>query len=139
MQVTQYFGIDLNQIESPLVKEAALMLPYVSKSRGDFGLVGELMSVLLHCRVKTITGRYSEIDTTRCWLPHVRYELLIAGLSSEEFRVMNAELEPLREFIREWFIPFEVKCEILIKEHHSEQQVNTRLTLDYNTELFNKD
>ena len=135
--LSEYFGIDLEKEESPLVREAALMLPYISRSRGDFGLVGELLGALLHCRVKTMTGRYSQTDTTRRWLPRVRYELLISGLSPEEFRIKNAELEPLRVFIREWFIPFEVKCDILIKEHHSEQQVNTRLTLDYNTELKN--
>ena len=135
----EYFGIDVDQVESPLVKEAALMLPYVSRSRGDFALVGELLGALFHCKVKTVMGRYSHTDSTRRWLPRVRYELLISGLSPEEFRARNVELEPLREFICEWFIPFEVMCEILIKEHHSEQQVNTRLTLDYNTELYNND
>lgn len=135
----EYFGIDLDMVESPLVKEAALMLPYVSRSRGDFGLVASLLGALLHCHVDIITGRYSHTDTTRRWLPRVRFELLIAGLSPEEFRLKDVELQPLRTFIREWFIPYEVKCEILIKEHHSEQQVNTRLTLDYNTELYNND
>ena len=137
--LNEYFGIDLNMVESPLVKEAALMLPYVSRSRGDFGLVAGLLGALLHCHVDIITGRYSHTDTTRRWLPRVRFELLIAGLSPEEFRLKDIELQPLRTFIREWFIPYEVKCEILIKEHHSEQQVNTRLTLDYNTELYNND
>ena len=93
----EYFGINLDEVESPLVKEAALMLPY-----------------------------------------RIRYELLIPGLSPEEFRSLNTALQPLREFICEWFIPFEVKCDILIKEHHSEQQVNTRLTLGYNMELKNE-
>ena len=133
----EYFGIDLDMVESPLVKEAALMLPYISRSRGDFSLVGALLGALLHCQVHTTTGRYSQTDTTLRWLPRVRFELLIPGLSPEEFRTLNAEVQPLREFICEWFIPFEVKCDIVIKEHHSEQQVNTRLTLDYNMELKN--
>ena len=133
----EYFGIKLDEVESPLVKEAALMLPYVSRKRGDFGLVGALLGALLHCKVKMMTGRYSHTDTTLRWLPRIRYELLIPGLSPEEFRSLNTTLQPLREFICEWFIPFEVKCDILIKEHHSEQQVNTRLTLGYNMELKN--
>lgn len=133
----EYFGIKLDEVESPLVKEAALMLPYVSRKRGDFGLVGALLGALLHCKVKMMTGRYSHTDTTLRWLPLIRYELLIPGLSPEEFRSLNTTLQPLREFICEWFIPFEVKCDILIKEHHSEQQVNTRLTLGYNMELKN--
>ena len=120
------------------MKEAALMLPYVSRMRGNFGYVGALLGALLHCKVKTMTGRYSQTDTTLRWLPRIRYELLIPGLSPEEFRSLNTALQPLREFICEWFIPFEVKCDILIKEHHSEQQVNTRLTLGYNMELKNE-
>ena len=134
----EYFGINLDEVESPLVKEAALMLPYVSRMRGNFGYVGALLGALLHCKVKTMTCRYSQTDTTLRWLPRIRYELLIPGLSPEEFRSLNTALQPLREFICEWFIPFEVKCDILIKEHHSEQQVNTRLTLDYNMELKNE-
>ena len=109
----EYFGIDLDKVESPLVKEAALMLPYVSRSRGDFSLVGALLGALLHCQVRTMTGRYSHTDTTLRWLPRVRFELLIPGLSPEEFRTLNAEVQPLREFICEWFIPFEVKCDIV--------------------------
>jgi hypothetical protein len=135
--LNEYFGINLDEVESPLVKEAALMLPYVSRKRGDFGLVGALLGALLHCKVQIMTGRYSQTDTTLRWLPRVRYELLIPGLSPEEFRTLNTEVQPLRDFICEWFIPFEVKCDILIKEHHSDQQVNTRLTLGYNMELKN--
>lgn len=133
----EYFGIDLDVLEGPLVKEAALMLPYISRSRGDFSIVSALLGALLHCQVRVMTGRYSHTDTTLRWLPRVRFELLIPGLSPEEFRTVNAELQPLRDFICEWFIPFEVKCDIVIKEHHSEQLVNTRLTLDYNMEFKN--
>ena len=64
-----------------------------------------------------------------------RVELLIPDLTPEEYREKDAELEPLRQFICEWFIPVEVKCEIVMKEHGSQQQTNTRLTLGYNTEL----
>ena len=77
----EYFGIDLDMVESPLVKEAALMLPYISRSRGYFSLVGALLGALLHCQVHTTTGRYSHTDTTLRWLPRVRFELLIPGLS----------------------------------------------------------
>lgn len=130
-----YFGFDIEQEESPLVKKAALMLPYVSKRRGDFGFVSMLLGALMHCQVKIIEGRYSQTDTTRQWLPQVRYELLIPGLTPEEYREKNMALEPLRQFLSEWFIPVEVKCEIVIKEHGSQLQTNTRRTLGYNTEL----
>ena len=64
-----------------------------------------------------------------------RYEIIIPGLSPEEYLDMTAELKPLKEFIEEWFIPVEVWCKIDIKEHNFHQQTNTRLTLGYNTEI----
>ena len=134
-----YFNFDLEAVTCPLVKEAALMLPFISKNRGNFGFVKGLLSALLHCQVDMKMGRFSHTDSTRQWIPKVRYDLLIAGLSPSKFREMVESLKPLRDFIREWFIPYEVRCEIYIKEHKSEQQVNTRLTLGYNTELTIKD
>lgn len=135
----EYFGFDLNAEPSELVREAALMLPYVSSFRGDLSFVSGLLGALLHCPVGIITGRFGHTDSSRWWLPKVRFELLISDLSPEEYRRMSASLEPLRQFVCEWFMPVEVYTEIVIKEHHSEQQVNTRLTLDYNTELYIKD
>ena len=130
-----YFGVDIEQIENRYVREAAVLLPYVSKWRGDFGIVADLLRVLFKCEVDMTIGRYSHSDTTRRWLPMVRYELLIPGLMPEEYRERMAELQPLQDFICEWFIPAEVMCQIDIREHHVQQQTNTRLTLGYNTEL----
>jgi hypothetical protein len=65
----------------------------------------------------------------------IRYELDIPGLTPEEFRKMDKEIEPLREFLYEWLIPVEVWCQIVIKEHNVPQQANMRLTLGYNTEV----
>ena len=133
--VSTYFGVDLNGIGNPYVREAALMLPYVSHRRGDFGFLACLLRVLFRCDVKMTKGRYSHTDTTRAWLPMIRYELEIPGLEAEEYRGMTEALAPLREFLCEWFVPVEVWCEIAIREHGVHQQTNTRLTLGYNTEL----
>ena len=133
-----YFGVDLTEIENPYVREAALLLPYVSRRRGDFGFLANLLQVLMKCDVHMTTGRYSHTDTTQQWLPMVRYELLIPGLSSEEYCQKIKDLEPLREFICEWFIPCEVWCEMVIREHGVPQQTDTRLTLGYNSEVISE-
>lgn len=130
-----YFGIDLEEEPSELVRQAAVILPFVSKKRGDFGFVANLLSALLHCEVRIETGRYSAIDSSRYWVPRIRFEMLIPGLSPQEYRELNEQVEPLRAFIREWLMPFEVVSEFVIKEHHVAQQTNTRLTLGYNTEV----
>ena len=130
-----YFGVDLDKIENHYVREAAILLPYVNRRRGDFGFIANLLRTLIKCEVNMSTGRYSHSDTTRSWLPMVRYELIIPGLTPEEFKEKDKDLEPLREFLREWLIPVEVWCQIVIKEYDVPQQTNTRLTLGYNTEV----
>ena len=64
-----------------LVKEAAVMLPFVSFLRGDLGMVGNLLGALFQCEVEVVKGRYSSVDTTRAWLPQVTYKLLIPDMT----------------------------------------------------------
>lgn len=130
-----YFGFDINKESNALVKEAAILLPFVSRWRGDLGFVANLLGALMNCEVEMTKGRYSHQDTTRNWLPVVRYKLLIPGLTAEEFKKMKVDLVPLGDFLKEWFVPFEVRCEIDVKEHSQPQNPEGRLTLNYNTEL----
>lgn len=131
-----YYGLDLTAESNPLVKEAAVLLPYVSRWRGDLGFVANLLGSLMNCRVEMSKGRYSHIDTTRCWLPVVRYKLLIPGLTANAYKELMQNLQPLVSFLEEWFIPFDVRCEIDIKEHQSQSRLpDGSLTLNYNTEV----
>ena len=130
-----YFGFHLDQEENPYVREFAVLLPYVRQWRGDFGLLKNLLSAVFHCGVALKEGRYSETDSTREWLPVVRYELLVPGLSAPQFQALHAQVKPLEAFLSEWFIPMEVRLELVLKEHPASSPLNARLTLDYNTEL----
>jgi hypothetical protein len=130
----EYYNFDLAAETNALVKEAAVLLPFVSRWRGDFNFVANLLKILIECEVELSIGRYSHIDTTICWLPRVRYDLVIPGLTPETYRERMEEIEPLICFIKEWFIPFDVICEIKIKEHHPISSKLGRVTLDYNTE-----
>ena len=131
----EYFNFDIEAEQSELVKEAALILPFVSRWRGDLGLVGNILGALMHCEVEVVKGRYSPIDTTRLWLPQVTYKLLIEGLTPDTYQEKVKSLEPLAAFLREWLIPYDVKCVIEIKQHMVPQKTEGGLTLNYNTEL----
>ena len=131
----EYFNFDIEAEQSELVKEAAVLLPFVSRWRGNLGLVGNILGALMHCEVETIKGRYSPIDTTRLWLPQVTYKLLIPGLTSATYLELRKSLEPLTAFLKEWLIPFDVRCVIEIKQHMIPQNPDGSMTLDYNTEL----
>lgn len=130
-----YFGFDIANEPSALVKEAAVLLPFISRWRGNLGFVSNLLGALMDCEVEMIRGRYSHEDTTRCWIPVVRYNLLIPGLTSASYKTLKEEVSPLIVFLKEWFIPFDVRFEIEIKEHFHPQDPDGGLTLNYNTEL----
>ena len=130
-----YFGFDLEAQENPYVREVAVLLPFVRQMRGDFGLLKSLLSAVFHCEVVRREGRYSQTDSTREWLPVVRYELLISGLSAPEFQTLRQAVEPLETFLSEWFVPMEVKLELAIRSRGVSSRLNSGLTLDYNTEL----
>lgn len=131
----EYFNFDLAAEKSELVKEAAVILPFVCRWRGDFGFVANLLGALMECEVEMKVGKYSHLDTTVCWLPLVRYNLLIPGLTPEVYKERTEELKSLVDFLKEWLIPFDVMCEVKIKEHKGPQRLSVIPTLDYNTEL----
>ena len=112
-------------------------VPFVSRWRGDLYFVANLLGALMQCQVEVAIDRYSHLDTTICWQPRVRYSVLIPGLTPEEYRERTETMEPLVAFLKEWFIPFDVRCEVNIKEHHPVQGTHGRVTLDYNTEVKN--
>lgn len=131
----QYFHYDITLESNPYVKEAAVLLPYVSRWRGNYGFIRNLLGSLMGCEVRMTTGKYSQTDNTRCWLPMIEYHLLISGLTSEKYRRLTEDIRPLALFIKEWFIPFEVKCIIRLREYQRQFALNDSMTLDYNVEL----
>lgn len=130
-----YFNIDLEKEDNDIIRELALLLPYIRNRRGNFGLVKNILKSLLNCQINLLTGRFGESDSTENWIPLVRYELIIENLGNKEFNMLSFGLTQIREFISEWFIPAEMKCEILIKDHRYPNRLGTALTLDYNTQI----
>ena len=131
----EYFGYDIAAETNPYVKEFALILPYVRHWRGDLNLIKGLLSSIFHCEVELTVRRYSESDSTRCWLPAIRFELLIPDLTGEDYRALHKDLQPLADFISEWFIPAESRLELLVKHRSAGSLLDTDMILDYNTEI----
>ena len=130
-----YFDVDLQDEKNPYVREFAVLLPCIRNRRGDFQLIRRLLSDVFGCEVTMQERRYSATDSTRQWLPSIRYELLVPELTAESYREMLLDVKPLEAFLGEWFVPMEVRLEIEIKQHHALRPLDGGLTLDYNTEL----
>ena len=133
--LTTYFHYDLTTETNPYIKEVAPLLPFVRNIRGVYRLIRYVLAALFGCEVKCTIARYSETDHTRAWIPKVSYELLVEGLGPEEYETMNREAEELRQFLQEWFFPFDVQCVMTIKWHNQSWNETDHWLLDYNTEL----
>ncbi|MBO4249764.1 MAG: hypothetical protein J5884_00755 [Paludibacteraceae bacterium] len=130
----QYFLFDLEAETDPYIRRAAMILPFVRSKRGDFAFIRGLVSTLAGCPVEMYVGQFSDVDTTVCAIPEVRYELFIPNLTAEEVNQKLQDLQPLFDFIREWLIPAEIECEFEMKDARPHTVDNT-LILNYNTRL----
>ncbi len=130
-----YFNYDLEAEQNPYIREFAVLLPFVSKMRADFSALAKLLGTVIHCRTKLKIGRYSDVDSTRYWIPCIEYQLLIPGLTAEGYQRLRDDILPLQAFLIEWFIPAEVRCTITIKQHYQPLTTDGQMVLDYNTEI----
>lgn len=130
-----YLGYDRSQENNPYIKTLSVILPYVSKLRGNTFFMKDLLSTILNCEVEMKTGRYSEKDNTRYWLPWIKYELMMANLTAKEYKEQSQQIKELEAFINHWFMPFDTHCSLSIKHHGEAFKPENNLILDYNTEL----
>lgn len=111
----EYFDIDYESIQNEYVRQAAVLLPYVSKLRGDMNAIKALLHELTGCPVRMRKSSFSCTDNTRVWMPKIHYYVMIEGLTHDEYLSRSAELKPLADFLTEYFIPFDCFSEISIK------------------------
>lgn len=130
-----FFGYDRTSETNPYVKTIAVALPYAHELRANVRLMRGLLQAVMGCEVTMTLGRYGDEDDTRCWLPCVRYDLLVGGLSAADYRALQKDIDGLQAFISEWFMPFDMKCHLRIKHHPCAAALDRQLTLDYNTQL----
>lgn len=132
-----FFGVDYQTVESPLVRKAAVILPYVALYRGNLHMIKDMIASILDCRVKMdLSHRYSERESFLAWMPEVRFIAFIPGLDPQTYREKMAELAPFTEFVREWFMPYDVHTEILVREGRDRSQTAGGTMLDYNGKLL---
>lgn len=131
----RYFHYDIEKEENPYIRQTAPLLLYVSRLRADFGFVRNLLELLFDCEVKMMTGRYSWKEGAEHTQPAVEYQLIVPRLTAEAYDELTWTIEPFREFICEWFIPFDTHCTIAVKYHDQPFVLGDSLVLDYNTEI----
>lgn len=131
-----FFGVDMDALESPLVRKAAALLPYVRTYRGDLRIIRDMISSITGYEVvQDLSHRYSERESFIAWLPEVRFEILVPGLTPLQYAEKVAEIGPFADFIREWFMPYDVYTDIVIRDPDRGKRLGEGAMLDYNGKL----
>ena len=129
-----YYGVDIEAETNPLIKEMMKLLPQASSIRGNFHKIGDILKALLNKRVTTHITCYNWSDKTADTQPMVCYKVWMPELTSESYKELEKNIEALKNFLVEWFIPFDTYCAIEIKTEQTTSLNNTML-LNYNTKL----
>lgn len=129
-----YYGVDIEAETNPLVREMMKLLPLASCIRGNFHKIGDILMALLNQRVSTHITCYNWSDKTVDTQPMVCYKVWVPELTSESYKELEKNIEALKNFLVEWFIPFDTYCAIEIKTEQATSLNNTML-LNYNTKL----
>ncbi len=131
----RYFGYDLSQEENPYIRRTAPLLLLVSHLRANFAFIAQLLKQLFACEVKMHVGQYTWEEGPEYAQPAIEYRLMLPGLTAEAYRALNRTIEPFRAFLCEWFIPFDTRCTIVVRQPYTPFEPGDTLILNYNTEL----
>lgn len=132
--LNRYFDVDRRAEKNAYVKQIMPLLPYVSRLRADFSWLRDMLETLTGFEVSMKFTRYDWTGRFADSQPMVRYELWRPGLDKDSYAAFVEELSGLKDFVREWFIPFDTLCEIDVKEDEP-VLLDKGLLLDYNTRL----
>ena len=110
-----WFDIDSDSLPDPLTRELAHLLPYFKNLRGNTVFVRDLLESLLGMPVRLTRGCWSDTDSTRERIPWVRYDIIRDGMDEETYLQESSALQPFADFVREWLLPAEARCEIAYK------------------------
>lgn len=123
-----FFDYDIDAEKDEYCRRVAPLLPYTSRLRGDIHFIRRLLCSLTGCTVKMRQTAWSDTDNSRYWMPKVAYDIIMEGLSPQQYKEEIKKLQPLKEMITERFMPFDSIMEIDIKGSKS-----TKSILNYNT------
>jgi hypothetical protein len=129
-----YYGVDIDAETNPLIREMMKLLPLSRSIRGNFHKIGDILKALLNKRVTTHITCYNWSDKTADTQPMVCYKVWVPELTSESYKELEKNIEALKNFLVEWFIPFDTYCAIEIKAEKN-TSLNNAMLLNYNTKL----
>lgn len=130
-----YFHYDITREKDPYILKVAPFLLFVNQLRANYGFIRDLLACLFNHKVEIHKGLHTWEEDERCACPVIEFQLIVPNLTAEAYDKLDKAIAPLREFLIEWFIPFDTHCVIGIRQHGQPFTLGEPLTLDYNTEI----
>lgn len=135
------YGYELSSQDDEYVRRVAHLILHRDIIKGDLPLIKEILSSLLECEVNLERGEYYENRWAQSAVPQAIYRLEFADLTPDHYLDLQRRLNPLFEFMREWFIPIDLMVEFRIVDFAtkatSTEATSTGVILGYNTKITN--
>lgn len=138
LMLKHFFNFNLEEEKNPYIIKTAPLLLLISHLRANYSFIRNLLELLFNCKVEIKTGRYTWEENPECTQPSIIYQLIIENLKNEDYNVLKEEIEPFKQFMSEWFIPFNTYFDINIRQHNHPFVLGNNLTLNYNLEFNNQ-
>ncbi|MFR9650578.1 MAG: hypothetical protein SNG35_00945 [Rikenellaceae bacterium] len=129
------YRYDLKSERSKYVRDMAPLLLLRDRIKGDMGLIRDLLSMLLDLEVKMDIDSYHDNDWSEIVIARVVYTITVEDLSKDRYRLTREELDPLCEFILEWFVPLDMVVVFKIHDTHLDSMIKGDGLLGYNLKL----
>ena len=127
MLLKLFYDYDIEAEENRYVRQLAPTLLHVAELRADLDAIVQMLAEILQCKVDFKVMNQESIVFT----------IHKKGLSSKEYNDFMKELNPLFDFLQEWFLPMEMECAYKVKDYSQPFVLSSdkALVLDYNTKL----
>ena len=131
------YDIDVQSIQNPEIKKALPLLLQASEIRGDYVLIGRLMTAITGFRteIEQVYRSFPDTSGVESEMAVARVVFYIPSLTNKAYSARYDELGEFVQFVAEWFFPVEQVYEYAIKEVGRPFVLDGTLTLDYNTYL----
>ena len=132
------YNVDVKKTDNPYIRKTLPFLLQSSVIRGDFALMGRLMSAITGFRtvVSTTTMTLLSPSGVRKESPFVNVLFHIPDLSNGEYSEHYGILREFVAFFAEWFFPAELEFDFSVRDEEQLFVLDENiLTLDYNTFL----
>ena len=127
----QYFNFDISKENDPLVKKAALLLPFVTNRRGDIRFIKRLIENIADRKVKIRKSAYSDTDNSLYWMQKIDFDIVVDNLNEETYRDEEKRLEGLLQFMGNYLVPIDIFCSFNIVGKNTDVKL-----LNYNTNVL---